>query len=160
VLVRTSIPQGRGSRDWVHCATLDVASSVIIHEVDFSARLHVDGPRESGGESSSTRHEVKRSVRERERDFVVGNGCNSARLSGGKPGYGTRKGGSNRVGRVRVREDNDGSAGREVGVGTGVKRRRERRICDGGGGGGRCGGRRCRSMRIKWILTAAVCDVQ
>ena len=56
----------------------------------------------------------------------MGDSCDFARLGGGELSCSTRDGSSNCGGRVCVRENNDGSAAPEVGVGAGVERRERR----------------------------------
>ena len=53
---------------------MDVASGVVVGDVNVCAGLHVDGAGEGGGGGSSSRKEVERRVTERECDFVVGDG--------------------------------------------------------------------------------------
>jgi hypothetical protein len=93
VAVRTSIPQWRSSYDWHHGTALYVTGSVEVHELDISARVHVDGAcimsqfadaqrgfltREAGGGGGNEGDEVEGSVEEGDRELVVGDSGNFA----------------------------------------------------------------------------------
>ena len=113
---------------------MDVASGVVVHKVDVGTRVQVEGGGEGGGSGSSARHEVERSVRKGEDDFVVGDNSNFAGFSGGEASECASKGRRDGGGGVGVGQNDDGGVGPVVGVCGGVLGGGQGGICDCGGG--------------------------